>query len=105
MRRKANRDKGEAAIVAVLREVGASVEFLDLKDGPDLAVGFRGRNYLLEVKDELGPRGGSSRDGQQLGEGQARWHPSWRGSVDVVRSPRDALLAIHAIERGEISTS
>ena len=103
MRRAPNRDKGEPAIVAALRAVGATVGMLDLSGGPDLLVGFRGVNFLFEIKDPIGPHGGTSRDGQQLSERQLKWHRAWRGNVDVVRSPQEALLAIHAITPSEVT--
>lgn len=97
MRRAANRDKGEGEIVGALRAVGATVVFLSMTDVPDLLVGFRNANYLLEVKNELGPRGGAGRDGQHLSDGQKTWHRDWHGQCRVVRSPLEALTAIGAI--------
>lgn len=46
-------DGNQAQIVRALRQVGATVLSLaDMGDGcPDLLVGFRGFNILLEVKD------------------------------------------------------
>lgn len=96
MRRAANRDKGEGAIVEALRAVGASVEYLDLTDGPDILVGWRELNFLFEVKEPIGPNGGASKDGQHLSEGQAKWHATWNGQVAVVRTPLEALIAIGA---------
>jgi len=94
MRRAANRDKGEAAIIAALRKAGCSVLPLSMADVPDLLVGVRGACFLLEVKAPLGPRGGTSADGQQLRAGQVAWHRAWRGHVDVVRTPIEALVAV-----------
>lgn len=97
----ANRDRGEAAIVAALRAVGARV--LQLNEGragvPDLLVGFGSRLTLLEVKDPIGPQGGSKRDGQTLSQAQIAFHRIWMGYCEVVRSPEEALLAIHAISK------
>lgn len=81
------RDANEPAIVEALEAVGASVEYLDLKNGPDLAVGFRRSNYLFEVKTEEG----------RVSIGQADWHAQWRGHVCVVRSVDEALRCIGAI--------
>lgn len=102
MRRAPKRDAGEAAIIESLRAVGATVLMLDNSGAPDLCVGFRGTNYLFEVKQPIGPKGGTSQDGQQLSERQLKWHRAWRGSVDVIRSPQEALLAIHAISPDEL---
>lgn len=94
MRRAANRDRGEKLIVAALRAAGCSVAFWGENGAPDLVVGKSGRTFLLEVKDPIGPRGGTARDGQQLNERQLEWHRAWRGHVDVVRTPAEALQAV-----------
>lgn len=52
---------------------------------PDLLVGFRGVNYLIEVKSP----GGS------LSVKQEEWHDAWPGArVAVVSTPAEALAAI-----------
>ena len=99
MRRKARRDHNETVIVLAARRIGASVEFLDLKDGPDLAVGLNGVNWLIEVKRPPGRRGGMSEDGQHLSHGQQQWHESWRGQVAVVRTIEE-LYALLGVIRG-----
>ena len=100
MRRAAKRDANEASIIAHLRAVGASVLQIDDTDAPDLLVGFRGANYLMEVKMPAGKRGGTSANGQHLSEGQEVWHLKWRGArVAVVRSPDEALAVIGAVTR------
>jgi hypothetical protein len=81
MYRKCRRDANEKLIVEALRKAGATVEFLDLTDGPDLLVGYYGRNYLLEIKR---PKG-------ELSTGQVEWHNKWRGQSNIVRSIDDAL--------------
>jgi len=58
MRRSAKRDVNEGDIVAGLRKVGATVDRISEEDLPDLLVGFRGVNYLIEIKAPPGPRGG-----------------------------------------------
>ena len=90
MRLAAKVDRNQAAIVADLRAVGASVESLARVGAgvPDLLVGFRGSNWLLEVK--VGKA--------ELTPDQQAWHPTWRGQVAVVRSADEALRAIGAIQ-------
>ena len=78
------RDANEPAIIAALRAVGATVEQLSAPDLPDLLVGYCGGNWLMEVKTEKG----------KLKPGQERWQEWWRGVVDVVRSPEEALRRI-----------
>lgn len=94
MRRAPNRDKGEPAIIDALQSVGATVQQLDAKGVPDLLVGYRGRNYLLECKAPAGARGGAGREGQKLNADQERWHAMWNGQVATVHGPAEALAII-----------
>lgn len=86
MRRDAKVDQNQREIIDALRRVGASVYPLHFagKGCPDLIVGFRGRNFLLEVKTERGRLNAEQRD----------FHQAWRGQVAVVRSRREAVEAI-----------
>ena len=52
-----------------------------------MVVGYRGHNYLLEIK---GPRG-------KLTPVQVWWHEEWRGQVDRVDTVDEALAAVGAI--------
>jgi hypothetical protein len=79
-------DGTHTAIVQALRQAGCSV--LDLRSlgsgAPDLLVGFRGRDRLLEVKTARG----------RLLEAQKDFALAWRGhEVSVVRSVDEALAA------------
>lgn len=90
MRRAARVDANQAEIVKALRAAGATVQHLHVigKGCPDLLVGFRETNYLLEVKDA----GGMLTDDEQI------WRVEWRGPlVAVVYSVDDALKAIGAV--------
>jgi hypothetical protein len=57
-------------------------------------VGYRGANFLIEVKRELGPKGGKR--GSVLTPAQREFFLSWHGSYSVVRNPAEALEAIGA---------
>lgn len=90
MRRRANVDLNQSEIVEALRAVGATVQHLHFvgKGCPDLLVGYRLKNHLLEVKS--GPKDNLTPD-------EAEWHASWRGRpVTVVRSAEEALRTIGA---------
>ena len=89
MRKAAKVDDNQAEIVAALRRLDATVQPLHaVGEGcPDLLVGWRGRNILLEVKD-----GNKSLSRQQLTEDQQKWHRTWCGQVCVVRSIDDATF-------------
>jgi Holliday junction resolvase len=84
--RAARVDRNQREIVAALRKAGASVEHLHAvgKGVPDLLVGYKGRNYLLEVKGERG----------KLTPAQVDWHEGWIGLAHIVRTPQEALEAI-----------
>ena len=75
------RDKNEREIIDALRGAGASVQQLHAMGVPDLLVGYRGVNILLEVKSDKGKLNGQ----------QVDWHAKWQGAVSVVRSPEEAL--------------
>ena len=94
-RRAPRRDGAEPAIVAALNALGCSVQPLSGKGVPDLLVGIRGLNILLECKAPVGPRGGLN--GRDLTDDQRIWHATWRGSKPwVVRSAEDAIAAVRA---------
>lgn len=82
-------DVNQNEIVDALEKVGATVASLArVKYGcPDLCVGFRGQNYLMEVKTKKGT----------LTPAQVKFFESWQGSAIVVRSVDEALQAIGAM--------
>lgn len=87
-------DVNHAEIVAALREAGCSVTSLAAvgRGCPDLVVGVRGRNYLLEVKPPGGARGGTCR--QSLTDDEREWHRTWRGQRAIVTTIEQALYAV-----------
>ena len=91
MRRAANLDSNHAAVVLALRAIGATVQSLASMGGgvPDLLVGYRGRNVLLEVKD--GEKPPSAR---MLTKDEEEWHATWGGQVDTVYTAEDAQLTV-----------
>lgn len=93
MRRAARTDANQGEIVAALRAIGCSVSDTSGVGGgfPDLAVGFRKRTLLLEVKD-----GSKPPSARKLTPDQLLWHISWRGQVAVVTSIEEAIAAITA---------
>lgn len=84
-------DRNQSEIVRALRQAGASVHPCHGagQGFPDLAVGFRGRNYLIEVKD-----GALAPSDRKLTPAQQEWHAAWRGDAVVVTSVSEALAAI-----------
>jgi len=91
MRRAARVDGNQSTLVSLLVKLGASVVSLSSvgKGVPDLLVGYKGRNLLLEVKDPTVP----TRD-QELTKDQIRFVSTWKGSVRVVKTEDDVLRAL-----------
>ena len=87
-------DANQAEIVDALRSVGATVHSLHAVGFgcPDLLVGFRGDNWLMEIKDGAKP---PSR--RKLTPIQVEWHRGWNGQVDIVNSIDEALTLIGVI--------
>ena len=90
-------DSNHVEIVRGLRAVGASVQSIaTVGNGcPDLLVGVRGFNFILEVKD-----GSKSESRRRLTDDEKKWHDSWRGNVRIVTCLDEALDAIGIFGRG-----
>jgi len=84
-------DANQPAIVKALRGIGASVLHLhQLKNCFDLLVGYRGRTFLMEVKDPAQPP-----SKRQLTEGEAEFQRDWRGSTyHIVHTPDEAIRIV-----------
>lgn len=76
-------DRNHSSIVRDLRSVGASVQSLASigKGCPDILVGFRGRNFIFEIKDPEQPPSKRS-----LTRYEAGWHEGWKGQVGTVET-------------------
>lgn len=81
-------DANQRAIVEALRQLGATVQSLaDVGKGcPDLLVGYKGRNLLVEVKD-----GEKCASRQMLTPAEADWGCRWRGQLVILRSVDEAV--------------
>ena len=90
------RDGNEKPIVDALIRIGCSVFRLDKPC--DLLVGYRGVNFLLEIKLPLGPRGGKAHS--DLNDSQKEFDATWRGQFEVVRSPEDAIEIVTLLGQG-----
>ena len=88
MRQIARVDRNQSEIVKAVRSVGASVLLLHRVGSgcPDLLVGRRGRNLLLEVKD-----GNRPPSEQKLTEDEQTFHATWPGHKAVVRNAKEAI--------------
>jgi hypothetical protein len=91
MRRAARTDTNHGELVDVIKAMGGTVQSLAPvgKGCPDLLVGWRNKNLLLEIKD--GSRPPSER---VLTPDQKRWHSDWKGKVYIVNTLDDLLLIL-----------
>lgn len=91
MRKAARVDANQEQVVSALRGMGATVQSLAAtgKGVPDLLVGYRSKNYLLEVKDGRKPP-----SERKLTPDQEIWHEAWKGTVHVVNTPTEAVKVI-----------
>jgi Holliday junction resolvase len=82
-------DKNQQEIVDALRELGVSVIVLSQvgRGCPDLMIGWRGKNYLLEVKSENG----------ELRPGQVEFFDTWKGRAFIVRSVEETLELLECL--------
>ena len=89
-------DGNQPEIVKALRNVGASVTHLhEIGRGvPDLLVGFRNQNFLIEVKDPDQPP-----NKRKLTEDEEEWHRTWNGQVAVIMSSVEAIDLISYLTR------
>lgn len=84
MRRAAKVDANQNGIVRSLRGIpGVTVAVTSQlgKGFPDFIVGYRGQNYLIELKD-----GNKAQSKQKLTHDEVEFHESWRGQVHVCTS-------------------
>jgi hypothetical protein len=82
MRRAAKVDANQAEIVKALKSIGCDVEAIGLP--LDLLCGYRGVNWLLEVKVKRGT----------LTKGQKEFLERWRGQARIVRTAEEAIRVV-----------
>lgn len=89
--RAAKVDANQKEIVEALRKIGCTVQILSSvgKGCPDILIGFRGSNYLAELKDGKKPK-----SEQKLTPDQIKWHSLWNGQVNVINSVEDAIKLV-----------
>lgn len=92
MRRAARVDENQAEIVECLREIPeCSVALLSAVGGgiPDVLVGYRGANFLFEIKNPKKPKAD-----QELTDDQKKFHATWRGQVRKVHSLKEIVTTL-----------
>jgi hypothetical protein len=92
VKRAARVDENQKYIVKGLRAMGVAVQPLHAvgQGCPDLLVGYKHKNYLIEIKNPDKPK-----SDQKLTKDQIAWHKLWTGQVAVARSLTDAIAIIN----------
>jgi hypothetical protein len=88
-------DENQPRIVEVLRGAGATVLHLHTlgKGAPDICAGFRGRNFLMEIKN-----GNKPPSKRKLTADESAFFDTWAGQVSVVNDENEALQLIGAVD-------
>lgn len=84
-------DSNHVAVMFALRRIGATVQSTHMVGVgfPDIVVGYRRKNFLLEIKD-----GRKTPSRRALTDDEAAFHKSWNGQVETVNSPEEAVRFI-----------
>jgi Holliday junction resolvase len=91
--RNAKIDNNQPEIVKTFRRAGATVTCTHMvgKGFPDLVVGYRGVNLLVEVKNEQASKG------PKLTSDQIIWHNEWVGTVHIIKNATEALNLLNEV--------
>ena len=89
-RRAAKVDVNQQEIVRSLRQCGATVQHLHTLGAgcPDILVGMRGVNYLIELK--VG--------NAKLTPDEAEFHLTWKGQIAIARTIDEALAVCGLVD-------
>jgi hypothetical protein len=95
-RRAARIDGNQGDIVDALLAAGASVQSLAAVGAGcvDILAGYRGVNYLIEVKDPT-----QAACDRRLTPMQKKWHAEWQGRAHLVETVDQALMVIGVKQR------
>ena len=97
VRRAGRTDANQTAVVAALRLLGCSVAITSGAGGglPDIIVGFRGVNLLIELKD-----GDKVPSAKKLTPAEQHFVDNWKGHpVKIIETPAEAVNYVLAVTR------
>lgn len=88
-------DANQPEIVAALQYVGATVQVLSAvgQGCPDILIGWKGQNYLVEIKNPDKPKGD-----QKLTPDQVKWHGWWTGQKAIARTFEEVMTIINGAQ-------
>lgn len=95
MRRAARVDVNQQRIVAVFKKASASVAITSSQHNgyPDLTIGYRGYNILVEIKD-----GSKPPSARKLTPKQIEFRNGWKGEYRIITSEAEALALIRELQ-------
>jgi hypothetical protein len=86
-------DENQPALVKQLRQIpGVTVAHTHMigEGFGDIIVGFRGKNFLIEIKDPSKPP-----SKRRLTPDEEKFHNEWTGQIDVAETVSDVLNVIN----------
>lgn len=91
MRKFARKDGNHKEIIQAFRDLGASVfDTASLGSGfPDIVIGMKGSNVLVEIKDGLLPP-----SKRKLTPDEIKFHELWRGKVVIINNVDEVIELI-----------
>jgi hypothetical protein len=84
-------DRNHAEIINALRKIPNLSVFSTHEVGkgfPDIVIGYKGINYLIEIKD-----GNKPPSARKLTDAELQFHSNWKGQIKIVNN-LDELLEI-----------
>jgi hypothetical protein len=82
-------DRNHSEIINALRKIPNLSVFSTHEVGkgfPDIVVGYKGVNYLIEIKD-----GNKPPSARKLTDAELQFHSNWRGQIKIVNNLDEVL--------------
>lgn len=82
-------DRNHAEIIKALRKIPNLSVFSTHEVGkgfPDIVIGYKGVNYLIEIKD-----GNKPLSARKLTDSEVKFHQDWRGQIKIVNNLDEVL--------------
>jgi hypothetical protein len=82
-------DKNHAEIIKALRKIPNLSVFSTHEVGkgfPDIVIGYKGINYLIEIKD-----GNKPPSARKLTDCEVKFHQDWRGQIKIITNLDEVL--------------
>lgn len=89
-------DKNQPGLVKQMRQVGMSVFVTSMVGNGfvDVVCGYRGMNFLIEIKDPAQPH-----SKRKLTPDEQIFHDNWKGSTHVVETIFDVMRILNEVNK------